>query len=89
MCVHEHICGFVCMQMYMYGHVLVYLSILLYVMVFCNVESKRRAEDDRQDGAKRVSAGECINVVFTYRCIWYACEVALDALCPILDCVSE
>ena len=53
-CVHEHICGFIGVHVYVHGH----LCVLLYVMIFCNLGNKRRAEDDRQDGAKRVSAGE-------------------------------
>ena len=55
-------CVYVCT--YMHGHVFVYPSIPLYVTVFCNVGSKRHAEEDMGDGAKRVSAGKLINSIF-------------------------
>ena len=53
---------------------------------FLYVGSKRRAEGDRLVGAKRVSAGKCINAVFTYRCtvcLWSGswCTMPCTGLC--------
>ena len=54
LCAYAHACMCVCIS-----------PLVPYVILFCNVGS-RHAEDGRQDGAERVSAGELISGVFTY-----------------------